>query len=144
MSLLADTLYAQEEEECFGEDFMELLGKTILDATYNKVDLDKVINYQKHLNKKQRRELKKVLIKYEKLFHGTFGVYPHRKVHIELLADAVAKHARPYAVLVVHSEAFRNELLRLCEVNILEPMGEFEWAHPSFIISKKQFAGLAI
>ena len=83
-------MYEQEEEEWFGDDFMEMLGATILDATYNKVDLDKVIDNQKHLNKKQQRELKKVLVKFEKLFDGTLGVYPHRKVHIKLLADAVA------------------------------------------------------
>ena len=71
---------------------MEMLTTIILDATYNKNDLDKVINDQKHLTKKQQRELKKVLIKFEKLFHGTLGMYPHRKFHIELLAEAVAKH----------------------------------------------------
>ena len=92
MSLLVHTLYAQEDEEWFGDDFMELLATTILDATYNKVDLDKVINSHNYLNKKQRRELKKVLIKCEKLFNGTLGVYPHRKVHVELLSDAVSKH----------------------------------------------------
>ena len=137
MSLLVDMLYAQEDEEWFGDEFMELLATTILDATYNKVDLDKVINDQKHLNKKQRRELKKVLIKCEKLFDGTLGVYPHRKVHIELLADTVTKHVRPYAVPQVHLEAFRKELLRLCKLDVLEPIGESEWAHPSFITSKK-------
>ena len=62
MNLLVDTLYSKEDKEWFGDGFMESLATTILDATYNKVDLDKVINYQKHLNKKQRRELKKVLI----------------------------------------------------------------------------------
>ena len=64
-------------------------------------------------------------------------MYPHRKVHIELLADAVAKHARPYAVSQVHLEALRKELLRLCKLNVLEPIGESEWAHPLFIMSKK-------
>ena len=64
-------------------------------------------------------------------------MYPHRKVHIELLAEAVAKHVQPYAVPRVHLEAFKKELLRLCKLNILEPIGEFEWAHPSFIKSKK-------
>ena len=43
-------------------------------------------------------ELKKVLIKYEKLFDGTLDMYPQRKVHIELLADAVTKNVQPYAV----------------------------------------------
>ena len=35
---------------------MESLAATILDATYNKVDLDKGINNQKHLNKKKGTE----------------------------------------------------------------------------------------
>ena len=64
-------------------------------------------------------------------------MYPHRKAHIELLADAVAKHVLPYTVPQVHLEAFRKELLRLCELNILEPIGESKWAHPMFITSKK-------
>ena len=114
-----------------------MLATTTLDTTCNKVNLDEVINNQKHLNEKQKRELKKVLIKFEKIFHGTLGVYQHRKVHIELLADTVAKHVQPYAVPQVHLEAFRKELLRLCKLNVLEPIGESEWAHPSFITSKK-------
>ena len=44
------------------------------------------------------RELNKVITKFTKLFDGTLGVYPHRKVKKELLADTVAKHARPYSV----------------------------------------------
>ena len=123
-SFLVDKLYSQEEEECFGEDFMELLATTILDATYKKVHLDEVINNQKHLTKKQQMELIKVLIKFEKIFEGKIGLYLHRKVHIELLADAVAKNARPYSVPQVHLEAFRKEILSLCKLNILEPMGE--------------------
>ena len=52
-SLLVDTLYAQEDEEWFGDDFIKSLATTILDATYNKVYLYKAINDQKQLNKKQ-------------------------------------------------------------------------------------------
>ena len=105
---------------------MQLITKSIL---------TKSLRIRK-IEQKKQRELKKVLIKFEKLFDGTLSVYPHRKVQIELLPDAVAKHARPYAVPQVHLEVFRKELLRLCEFNVLEPMGESEWAHPSFITSK--------
>ena len=35
---------------------MELLATTILEATYNIVDLDKVINNQKHLTGRQQIE----------------------------------------------------------------------------------------
>ena len=55
MNLLVDALYAQEDKEWFGDDFMELLETTILDATYNKVDLEKVIDNQKHLSKKTKK-----------------------------------------------------------------------------------------
>ena len=33
MGLLVDMLYAQEEEEWFGDNFVELLATTILDAS---------------------------------------------------------------------------------------------------------------
>ena len=56
------------------------------------------------------------------MFYGTLGVYPHRKVHIELLADAVSKHIQPYAVPQVNLEAFRKELRKSCELNVLEPI----------------------
>ena len=49
MNLLVDTLYAQEDKEWFGDEFMESLATTILDATYNKNDLDEVINDQKYI-----------------------------------------------------------------------------------------------
>ena len=64
-------------------------------------------------------------------------MYTHRKFYIELLADAVSKHTGPYSVPQVNLEVFRKELLRLWELNLLELMGESEWEHPSFIMSKK-------
>ena len=54
-----------------------------------------------------------------------------------MLEEAVTKHVQPYAVPQVHLEAFRKELLRLCKLNLLKPIGESEWAHPLFITSKK-------
>ena len=68
-------VYAQEEEEWFGDYFMELFTTTILDYTYQKVDLDKVINNQNHLTEQQKKELNKVLTKFTKLFDVTLGVY---------------------------------------------------------------------
>ena len=73
MSLLVDTLYAQEDEEWFGDDFMESLTTTILDATYNKGDLDKVISNQKNLTKKQQRNWKRFLLNSKKIFDRTLA-----------------------------------------------------------------------
>jgi hypothetical protein len=77
----------------------------ILDAKYEKVDIDEVIDQLNHLNTEQKEDLRKVSIEHTKLFDGTFGVYPHRKFHINLVTGAIAKHARPYSVPVIHLSA---------------------------------------
>ena len=65
----------------------------ILDAKYEKVEIDEVINQLNHLDPQQKEDLKQVLQGHTKLFDGTLGVYPHRKFHIDLIEGAVAKHA---------------------------------------------------
>ncbi len=64
-------------------------------------------------------------------------VYPHRKFHFDLVPGAIAKHARPYPVPVIHLSAFKNELLHLVEIGILSPQGANEWASPTFITPQK-------
>jgi hypothetical protein len=65
------------------------------------------------------------------LFDGTLGVYPHRKFHIDLIPGALAKHAWPYPVSVIH------QLLHLVETDVLSPQGASKWASPMFITQKK-------
>jgi hypothetical protein len=109
----------------------------ILDAKYDKVEIDEVINQLNHLDPQQKEDLKKVLHGHTKLFDGTLGVYPHRKFHIDLVKGAVAKHSRPYPVPVIHLKAFKKELLHLVEIGVLSPQGASEWASPMFITPKK-------
>jgi hypothetical protein len=109
----------------------------ILDAKYEKVQTDDVVNQLDHLNIQQKADIKQVLSEFTKLFDGTIGVYPHRKFHIELESDAKPKHARPYPVLVIHLEAFKKELMHLCEIGVLSTQGASEWASPTFITPKK-------
>ena len=72
-----------------------------------------------------------------KMFDGTFGVYPHKKVHINIDPDAKPVHARPYPVPRIHLNTFKKELDHLVEIGVLLPQQESEWALPSFIIPKK-------
>ncbi len=109
----------------------------ILDAKYEKIEIDEVINQLNHLDPQQKEDLKKVLQGHTKLFDVTLGVYPHRKFHIDLIQGAVAKHARPYPVPVTHLQAFKKELLHLVEIGVLSPQGASEWASPTFITPKK-------
>ncbi len=108
-----------------------------LRSKYEKVDVDEVINQLNHLNTEQKEDLRKVLMEHTKLFDGTLGVYPHKKFHIDLVPGAIAKHARPYPVPVIHLSAFKKELLHLVKIGILPPQGASEWVSPTFITPKK-------
>ena len=55
----------------------EAYASTILDAKYEKVDIDDLIEeHCSHLGKVQQNQLKEVLIKYDKLFDGVLKEYP--------------------------------------------------------------------
>ena len=96
-----------------------------------------VARQQKHLTIAQQQDLEKVLEKYSKLFDGTLGVYPHKKVHIEIEDNAKPKDSCPYAVPNVHLEAFKKELDHLIKIGVLSAAGTTQWASPTFIIPKK-------
>ncbi len=102
-----------------------------------KVTTDDYVEQFDHLTPQQKKELKRVLNTYTKLFDGTLGVYPHRKFHIHLVDGAVPKHARPYPILVIHLEVFKKELLHLVDIGVLSPQGASGWASPTFITPKK-------
>ncbi len=78
-----------------------------------------------------------MLNEHNKLFDGTLRVYPHRKFHIDLVPGAVPTHFRPYALLVIHLEAFKKESIHLIKIGVLSPQGASEWASPTFITPKK-------
>jgi hypothetical protein len=113
------------------------LATEILDAKYEKVEVDEIINQLDHLTLEQEEDNKKVLKEHTKLFDGTLGVYPRRKFHIDLLPGAIAKHTGPYPVPVIHLNAFKKELIHLVEIGVLLPQGASEWASPTFITTKK-------
>ena len=136
---MADIVKIQQEVEFFGMDWYDptCYASEILDAKYEKVQIDEVVNQLEHLSAQQKNDIKQVLDKFTKLFDGTLGVYPHRKFHIELEPGAKPRHARPYPVPVIHLEAFKKELMHLCEIGVLSPQGASEWASPTFITPKK-------
>ncbi len=103
---------AQQEEALFGMDWYNptCYAVQILDAKYEEVEVDEVINQLNHLNTEQKDDLRKVLMEHTKLFDGTLGVNPPKKIHIDLVPGAIAKHARPYPVPVIHLSAFKKEL----------------------------------
>ena len=136
---MATIIEIQQEVEFFGMDWYDpnCYAIEILDAKYESVQIDDVANQLEHLNIQQKADVKQVLSEFTKLFDGTLGVYPHRKFHIDLEPNAKPKHARPYPVPVVHLEAFKKELVHLCNIGVLAIQGASEWASPTFITPKK-------
>ena len=136
---MATIIEIQQEVEFFGMDWYDpnCYAIEILDAKYESVQIDDVVNQLEHLNIQQKADVKQVLSEFTKLFDGTLGVYPHRKFHIDLEPNAKPKHARPYPVPVVHLEAFKKELVHLCNIGVLAIQGASEWASPTFITPKK-------
>ncbi len=71
------------------------------------------------------------------MFDGTPGVYPHKKVHIDIDPNTKPVHSRPYPVPQIHLKTFKKELNHLVEIGVLAAQQESEWASPSFITPKK-------
>ena len=62
----------------------------ILDAKYEKVLVDDVIDQLDHLNGQQKTDRRQVLSEHTKLFDGTLGVYP-QKVPLQFSTRSSAK-----------------------------------------------------
>jgi hypothetical protein len=70
------------------------------------------------------------------MFNGTFGVNPHKKVHIDIDPNAKPVHSR-HPVPQIHLKTFKTKLSNLVRITLLAPQQESEWASPSSIIPKK-------
>ena len=135
---MADSIEIQTEFENVCGDWHEsYLSAPILDAKYEKVNIDDVVADQTHLSKSQQEDMRQLLKKHERLFNGKLGVYPHKKFHIEVEPNSIPKHARPYSVPRIHLEVFKKELQHLIKIGVLSQQGTSEWASPTFIIPKK-------
>jgi hypothetical protein len=77
---------------------LECFATEILDAKYDKAYVAEVVKEFTHLNAHQKADLLRVLQENDKMFDGTLGVYPHKKVHIDIDPNAKPVHSRPYPV----------------------------------------------
>jgi hypothetical protein len=67
------------------DDCFHSTQKPILESKYDKADIEEDISEQKHLNQQQKTELQALFEKQEKLFLGKLGLYPFKKMNIELI-----------------------------------------------------------
>jgi hypothetical protein len=71
------------------------------------------------------------------MFDGTLGVYPHKKVPMDISPNAKPVHSRPYPIPQIHLKTFKMELDHLVTIGVLVSQQESEWASPSFIVHKR-------
>jgi hypothetical protein len=96
--VMEDMFHIQVKDKLFGEDWLECFATEILDAKYERTDVVEVVKGLTHLNAHQKADLLQVLQENDKMFDGTLGVYPHKKVHIDIDPNAKPVHSRPYPV----------------------------------------------
>ena len=125
-SVIDDYLIQMEEDDWnFEDEYLQSYLTTILDAKYEKANIDLVISAQ-HLDDAQQNGLRTLLKRNEPLFNGTLGLYPHKKMHIELELGAQPKQYCTYPMPHVHLATFKREYCK--------HLGTSEWAMPFFII----------
>ena len=127
-----------EKEEESIEDTIDCdCSDNMMDAKYEKVNPVKVAPAQTHLTPSQQEDLAKLLSKYDTLFDGMLGQYPHKKLHLELQEGAVPVHHKTFPVAYAHTNVFKKELEHLCKIGVLERIQATKWAAPTFIVPKK-------
>ena len=127
--------YHIEDPDGLMEDTERL--KKILDAKYEKADLEQVCAAQKQLSKQQQDKLHALLSQFDDLFDGTLGVWKGTQVKLELKEGVTPYHAKAYPIPKCHEATLRSEVERLCKIGVLKKKNSSEWAAPSFIIPKK-------
>jgi hypothetical protein len=132
-----DLFHIQVKGKLFGEDWLKSFATKILDAKYETTDVVEVIKGLTHLNAHQKADLLQVLQENKKIFDGTLGAYPHKKIHIDIDPNAKPVQSRPYPVPQIHVKTFKMELDHLVRNGVLASQQEREWVPPSFIIPKK-------
>lgn len=110
----------------------------ILDAKYEKADLPTLVETNSsHLTRDQQDALLKLLQKHEAMFEGTLGAWDGEQIHFDLKPNAMPWRGHPFPVPRIHRETIKKEIKRLCDIGVLEPVEQSEWASPSFVIPKK-------
>lgn len=87
---MMEVVEQQCKEVLFGMDWYnpDCYAIKILDAMYNAVSVNEVVQQWTHLNAQQQAELNQVLQDFSCLFSGKLGVHPHNKFHIAIKPGA--------------------------------------------------------
>ena len=72
-----------------------------------------------HISKEEQKKQEETLSKYEIMFHGKLGQYPHEKFHLNLIEGAKPV-SKAHIVLYSQETVFKKELDSLVDNGVLE------------------------
>ena len=128
LDAMEDMFHILVKDKLFGEDWLKSCFVTkILDAKHERTDVVEVVKWLTHLNPHQKADLLWVLGENKKMFDGTLGVYPHKKVHIDIDPNVKPAHSRPFPVPWIHLKTFKTEHDHLVRIGVLAYQQESEW-----------------
>ena len=107
-----------------------------MEATYEAVDLQAMVNELTELTKIEQNQLLATLQRYPELFQGGLGTLNIKPIHLELIDGAKPFHAKPFPVPQAYTLPTKKELVRLITKGVFEANHESEWAAPTFIQPK--------
>ena len=105
----------------------------ILDAHYEKVDIDDLVDNLDNIEGDQKSTLKCVLKSHPQLFSGGLGTLNVKPIHLELNEDAVPYHARAFPIPQLLRQSTKCEMDRLTNEDVFEKDYESEWAALTFV-----------
>ena len=89
-------------------DKMNKRTTRILDAKYEKADIDEYLREYDHLSSDDRTCLRALLSKYETLFDGTLGKWNRKPVSLTLKPNSKLVQCRPFAIPHFHEEKLKK------------------------------------
>ena len=111
--------------------------RKILESKYEKADLPKLVAVLSYLDNHQRRDLLRVMLKYEPIFAGKVGKWKGKPIDIILKDGTKPYHAKAYRVPQAYLKVFKDEIDRLVQIGILSPVIRSDWSSSTFCVPKK-------
>jgi len=88
--------------------------KQILEAKYEAVTPQQIVDGCEHLKQEEKEELLHLLDKFKDLFDGGLGSWEGEALNLEVKDDAKPYHARAFPIPKSREEGLQKEINRLC------------------------------
>ena len=98
-------------EECKAQLKEEANKTEILDAKYEKIDVEEVIENQNHLDSGKKNQLKELIHRQIEAFKGLRGSWKGKPIEIELVEGAKPYFSKPYKIPKAYEPVTRKESL---------------------------------